>query len=198
VARRQPYVLELGAFRLSGVLPRVHDAGLRQFSASKPHGRTLLGLGIDALAWFALGEDRPVTRCIHDAEPEVLEPIAPVRAQAMLRELLTLADAARLEPLPFMPQPGLVYVQAGDPDTGMNAARKRWRDDFGGGTDPWAALALRGAMPFGGTPAIDLRFAQLSEAVFGALPGIPAAAAGRAAASDTAGDTAGDAVGDET
>jgi hypothetical protein len=67
------------------VLPRVHEDGLRQFSASRAHGKTVLSLGLDALAWFALGHAAPVTRCVQDGGFETIAPIPAEAARARLR-----------------------------------------------------------------------------------------------------------------
>jgi exonuclease V gamma subunit len=187
----QPYALDLGPFRLGGLLPRVHDTGLRQFSASRAHGKALLGLGIDALAWFALGEQAPVERCLQDAGFAPIAPIPAEAARARLRALLALATQARLEPLPLMPKAGLAYASAPDADTGARLARREWEGDYGESRDPWVRVALRGALPFNGHAGVDARFAMLAHALFDGLPGIEVHAGGLGADADDDTDGAG-------
>jgi exodeoxyribonuclease V gamma subunit len=175
--RRLPYALDLGPYRLAGVLPRVHADGLRQFSASRGHGKTVLALGLDALVWHALGHDAPITRCVQDGGFETLPPIPAEAARARLRALLTLATQARLEPLPLMPKAALAYVAADDHATGARAAARAWTGEHGEGRDAWVRVALRGAAPFAGDDGVDGRFVMLARGLFDGLPGVPASLA---------------------
>ena len=179
--RLQPYALDLGPFRLDGLLPRVHDTGLRQFSASRAHGKALLGLGIDALAWFALAEhgeiaQLPIERCMQEAGFSAIAPIPAEAARARLRALLALATQARLEPLPLMPKAALAYVSADNSDVGARLARREWDGDYGESHDPWVRVALRGTLPFSGHAGVDARFAMLAHELFDELPGVEARA----------------------
>ena len=171
----RPWQLELGSFRLAGVLPRVHANGLRQFSASKAHGKSLIALGVDALVWSALGEASPVERFVvadgTPAPPAVLAPTPPAQARAKLESLLALAARARLEALPFMPKAGYVlWSEASDDGTGERAARKSWTGEHGERDDAAVRIALRGAMPFEDAAQTSQMF-ELAEAVFSGLPG---------------------------
>ncbi len=191
----RPYLLELGAFRLAGVLPRVHAGGLRQFSASKAHGRSLIGLGVDALVWSALGETAPVERFVvadgkrKPAPPSTLAPMAEAPARAKLESLLALAARARLEALPFMPKAGFaLWSKARDGDAGAaeRAGRASWLGEHGEGGDAAVRIALRGAMPFE-VAAQTGQLSALADAIFSGLPGVPQSASD-ADASDAAGD----------
>ena len=171
----RPWQLELGDFRLAGVLPRVHANGLRQFSASKAHGRSLIGLGVDALVWSALGETSPVERFVvvdgQPTPPAVLAPMPPAQARVKLESLLALAARARLEALPFMPKAGYVlWSEASDDGAGERAARKSWSGDHGERDDASVRIALRGAMPFEDA-AQTVQMLVLAEAIFSGLPG---------------------------
>ena len=188
----RPWQLDLSAFRLAGVLPLVHAGGLRQFSASKAHGRNLIGLGVDALVWSALGETRPVERFTvatgRPAPPATLAPTPQAQARAKLESLLALAARARLEVLPFMPKAGLVmWNHAGDVAAGERAARKSWHGDHGEAGDAAVRIALRGAMPFDDA-AQTRRLSALAAEIFSGLPGVPQPDPPASDASASAGD----------
>lgn len=170
--RKLAYSLELDGLRLTGVLPRVHDDGLRQFSASKGHGKTILALGVDALAWFACGQTAPIERIVSGAPLQRIEPIPAAQAQAKLTQLIELAKHAQVSALPFMPRAGLDLVVADDSDDGLRAAAKTWLAEHGEGSDAWVQLALRGDMPFASDPVVSGTFAQIARQVFVGLPGI--------------------------
>lgn len=170
--RKLAYSLELDGLRLTGMLPRVHDGGLRQFSASKGHGKTVLALGVDALAWFACGETAPIERIVSGAPLQRIEPIPAVDAQARLAELIALAQHAQEVALPFMPRAGLDLVAADEMDEGLRDAAAAWSGDHGEGVDAWVQLALRGGMPFACDPATTLSFAKIAHQVFDGLPGV--------------------------
>jgi exodeoxyribonuclease V gamma subunit len=170
-----PYSLELGEFRLSGVLPRVLPDGLRQFTASKAHGKTLLALGIDALVWAALGHEEQIDRVVCGEERVLITPPSRQEAEDKLLELLRLAQRARSEALPFMPKAGVHFVQMADPDKARGAAMASWQMANGGeGNDRWVATALRGAQPFAQEAATQ-RFSELAREVFRDLPGVKSA-----------------------
>jgi exodeoxyribonuclease V gamma subunit len=170
-ARKRAYSLDIGDWRLDGVLERIHDEGLRQFSASKGHGKTLLALGIDALVWSALGETRPIQRVMIENGLRTLQPLSPDWARNKLAVLLGVAERARREPLPFMPRSGHAWVHAEDETKAQRAALSQWQGKHGESTDLWLKLALRGAMPFGREPAATAEFGALSRAIFEGLPG---------------------------
>ena len=172
--QKRAYNLDIDGFRLSGVLPRVHHEGLRQFSASQGHGKTLLALGVDALAWFASGETRPIERIVSGAPLQIIEAMPADAAHAKLRQLLQLAQRAQALALPFMPRAGLALVAAGD--DGIAAAAKSWLGEYGEGSDTWVQLALRGSLPFAGDEMITLEFSDLARNVFRGLPGVAIAA----------------------
>ena len=179
------YELPLGDRILSGTLARVHGSGLRQFSASKGHGRTVLGLGIDALVWSALGETRPVQRLVIGESPAIIAAIPVAAARTRLHSLLAVYAQARSQALPFMPRAGYAWFQRDGGKAGWSDARKQWlsREGYGEGQDPWVRLALRGADPFlDGDAQSTEQFEQLASQVFSALPG---ADAGTSAAADT-------------
>jgi exodeoxyribonuclease V gamma subunit len=166
-----PYELELGKFRLSGVLPRVLPDELRQFTASKAHGKTLLALGLDALVWSALGRSGGIDRIVCEQPRVQLAPLPQTVARDKLESLLTFALQARVEALPFMPKAALEFLRKDGEAEGLRAAEKSWRGDFGEGGDAWVATALRGAEPFADDEATQ-RFAGLSRFVFAKMPGI--------------------------
>jgi exodeoxyribonuclease V gamma subunit len=172
-----PYTLELGEFRLSGVLPRVLPDGLRQFTASKAHGKTVLALGIDALVWAALGRSEPIDRIVCAESRVQFAPPSQEHACAKLLQLLHLALRARTRVLPFMPKAGLHFVNAADADKARAAAMNSWLLANGGeGNDRWVATALRGAQPFVHESATQ-EFAEIARAIFEGLPGVDAAGA---------------------
>lgn len=166
----RPFVIDWDDLRLAGSLPAVYPDGLRQFSPSKGHGKTVIALGVDVLAWSALGETRPVLRILRDGEAEHIAPLAPDQARAKLRELLQLAQRARREPLPFMPKAGALLACNDDAAKGLKAARTSWTGEHGEGGDAWVQLALRGALPFEDAAATQA-LAALAREVFLGLPG---------------------------
>jgi exodeoxyribonuclease V gamma subunit len=174
-----PYELPLDGYVLSGTLQPVHASGLRQFSASKGHGRTLLGLGIDALIWSALGETRPLHRLVIGDPPAIIAAIPAAAARTRLHSLLAVYAQARGSALPFMPRAAYAWFKRDGGKKGWSDARGEWlkREGYGEGQDPWVRLALRGADPFldGDAPSAE-RFEQLAAQVFGALPDAGAAA----------------------
>ncbi len=170
-ARALPYDLELGAFTLSGSLPRVHGNQLRQFSASDGHGKNLLGLGIDALVWSALGETGTIRRVLGDARPVEVPALPADDARTRLHELLQVMTKAQARALPFMPKAGYEFHK-NEGERAWRCARDAWNGNFGEGRDPWVRLALRGADPFGDDDACAREeFATLSVRIFRALPG---------------------------
>jgi exodeoxyribonuclease V gamma subunit len=171
VAQPLPYALDLDGIVLGGVLPQVTPAGLRQFSASQAHGKTLLALGLDALAWSALGLGGDIDRIVHGQPRLRLPPLSPAVARGKLRDLVTLALQAREQVLPFMPNAGLAFAREDDDAKATRRAAADWAGEFGEGGDPWVAVALRGAQPF--TDAAATRaFADLARRVFRGLPGV--------------------------
>jgi exodeoxyribonuclease V gamma subunit len=171
--RTLPFQLELGAGVLSGALMHVHDSGLRQFSASHGHGRAVLGLGIDALVWSALGQAGPIQRLVFEQPLQRLAPVAAADARERLRALLEIFSTLREAPLPFMPKAGLAYFQAA-PGKEWSAAREQWipQRGFGEGHDAWVRLALRGRDPFlDGDQQSARQFESLSTRIFRLLPG---------------------------
>jgi exodeoxyribonuclease V gamma subunit len=178
-----PYELELGRFRLSGVLPRVLPDGLRQFTASKAHGKTLLALGLDALVWSALGREDSIDRIVCEQARVELAPLPASIARAKLASLLEFALQARLEALPFMPKAGLEFLRGKDEAAGRKAAEKSWGGEFGEGRNPWVAAALRGAEPFVDEDATQ-RFQGLSRFVFAQMPGLEVGGEAEAEAGD--------------
>ena len=172
-ARTLAYDLDLGdGTRITGTLAGVHRDGLRQFSASRAHGKTLLTLGLDALAWAALGQPQPVARCVRDAPVRTIALPTPAQARAALRVLAGLAARAQREALPFMPKAAWCFAGDADPESGWRKAAAAWRGEPGGeGSDAWVRVALRGAAPFAGDDAVDEHFYELARTVFALLPG---------------------------
>ena len=169
-----PYQLVIGATTLSGTLQPVHASGLRQFSASRGHGKTQLSLGIDALIWSALGQSRPIQRLIVGEQPQVISPLPTLVAQENLQQLLDIFLATRTVALPFMPKAGFAYFQSEPGVAAWSAARKQWttREGFGEGQDAWVRLALRGIDPFLDGDATSAQvFHDLTKRIFQALPG---------------------------
>lgn len=175
-AQSLPFRLELGSRLLTGTLQHVHAGGLRQFSASKGHGKTLLALGVDALVWSALGETRPVHRLLRELPPEVIAALPAAQAREHLLRLLEVHDLARLEALPFMPDSALAYVRKQPDASAWRAARSTWfARERGDGLDPWVRLALRGMDPFiDKDPDSLATFSHLACMIFDGLPGVMA------------------------
>jgi exodeoxyribonuclease V gamma subunit len=172
-AQALPYELELDGYILSGTLSRVHASGLRQFSASKRHGKAVLGLGIDALVWSALGQTAPIRRLVDGEKPEVIAAMPPALARVGLNTLLDVYAHSKTSALPFMPKAGLIYFQRGQDAGAWKLARKDWTSDYGEGRNPWVRLALRGADPFlDGDVQATQEFKLWSNQVFSALPGV--------------------------
>lgn len=178
-ARALPYEIELDGVTLSGTLARVHSAGLRQFSASKGHGKTLLGLGLDALVWSALGRSQPIRRLVDGQPPLEIAPLPAAEARDRLHKLISILAAAQADALPFMPRTGYEWFASSGP-AAWSKARTSWLGEHGEGGDPWVRMALRGADPFlDGDEQARAAFEQLSAAIFGALPGaLPGALSG--------------------
>jgi exodeoxyribonuclease V gamma subunit len=177
------YELELGRFRLGGRLPRVLPDGLRQFTASKAHGKTLLALGIDALVWSALGHTDSIDRVVCGQPRVQLAPLPQMVARERLGKLIELALLARVQPLPFMPKAALEFLHRDEEAAGLKAAQKAWFGEFGEGRDPWVATALRGFEPFV-DPVATREFAELARRVFAQMPGLDVEAEAQAEASD--------------
>lgn len=169
-AGKLAYNLDLDGCRLTGALSRVHGDGLRQFSASKGHGKTLLALGIDALAWFASGQPAAIERIVSGSPLQRIDAIPPDEARAKLRQLIRVAQSAQQQALPFMPRAGLAMIA--DPGDGLAAAAASWRSERGEGNDAWVQLALRGAMPFATSDIATVAFAEIAFAIFAGLPGL--------------------------
>ena len=147
------FQLPLDTVVLEGTLAPVHDSGLLQFRAGKPHGRTRLDLALDALCWSALGETRPVHRLILEGRVDVRTPLEPDVARAALAQLVALQGRVRANALPLMPQTAWAYVEAlakgKDEDAAFALAARTWQEHgHSEGHDPWVRLALRGRDPF--------------------------------------------------
>ncbi len=169
-----PYSLELGEFRLSGSLPVVQDGVLRQFSASKRHGKSLLNLGVDALVWSALGAGGRIERVMQQEGLQVLEPLPEAAARAKLLSLLRLAQRARQDVLPFMPRAGLEYAASEDMAGARKRAQASWAGEHGEGSDAWVSLTLGDRSPLEDA-RLRAEFAAIAFEVFGGLPdsGVP-------------------------
>jgi exodeoxyribonuclease V gamma subunit len=154
---------------------RVHPSGLRQFTASKAHGKTLLALGLDALVWSALGNTQPIERIVCEQPRLQLAPLPAAQARAKLLWLLEFALRARAEVLPFMPKAGLKFAIIEDADKATEKAERAWNEDYGEGRDPWVGVALRGAAPFEDALATR-RFGEYARELFAGLPGVSAGA----------------------
>lgn len=170
-ARRLPFELPLATHTLHGQLDAVFDSGLHQWSLSKPHGRTQLRLGLDALVWSALGQSLPVHRLIAADGPRELAALDPAQARAVLDGLLAVRAHALADALPWGPRAGCEYVlrlaQGKNEEQAWAAAEKAWEIERG---DPWIALALRGRDPFEPAHVAEAAvFRDVSVAVFGAL-----------------------------
>ena len=185
-AQALSYEIELDGVTLSGTLARVHAAGLRQFSASKGHGKTLLGLGIDALVWSALGRSEPIRRLVDGQPPLEIASLPAVEARARLHKLIAILADAQADALPFMPKAGYEWFASSRGPAGWSKARKSWLGEYGEGSDPCVRLALRGADPFlDGDEQARAAFEQLSADIFGALPGaLPDAASSQETGDD--------------
>ena len=171
-AQSLPYEIELDGVTVSGTLERVHASGLRQFSASKGHGKTVLGLGLDALLWSAMGRSDPIHRLVDGQAPVLIIPLPAANARARLQKLLSIHTAAQASALPFMPKAGYQWFVAGGGPASWSKARKSWLGEHGEGRDPWVRMALRGADPFlDDDETARAGFEQLATDIFSALPG---------------------------
>ncbi len=189
-ARTRAWRLDVPEAQLSGTFTGEHDAGLLQFRASRPHGRTLLDLGIDWLAWHGLGERRPVYRLLPGEAPRTLPVLDPAVARSVLREYLRIAWEAARRPLPFLPRSAHAWraaagdAPADDGEKAWDAASAEWRGTgkrgtYAEGDDAWVRLALRGNDPFADdVPAARAEFMQLANTVFGPLLRDPEASDG--------------------
>lgn len=170
--QRVPFELPLGDTLLRGQFDTVFDSGLHQWSLSAAHGRTQLRLGLDTLAWAALGNSLPVHRAMLSVAPRELVPLAREQALSALAGLLAVRERARHEALPWAPLAGHEYVaclaEGQDEEAAFASAAGTWRERER--DDPWIALALRGRDPFApGNEADAQTFRDISVAVFGAL-----------------------------
>jgi exodeoxyribonuclease V gamma subunit len=167
-----PYELELGRFRLSGVLPRVMPDALRQFTASKAHGKTLLALGLDALVWAALGRGHDRPHRLRAAAPQLRR-----CRDAGARELprCSRLRCARVgKALPFMPRRPQFLQETRIRPRACASARIPGAAIFGK-AGSWVATALRGAEPFETPGHRALRESRAM--VFSRRAGSPAAGA---------------------
>jgi exonuclease V gamma subunit len=175
--QRQSFALELDGFVLEGALAPVHEVGLLQFRAGKPHGRTRLDLALDALCWAASGETRAVHSLVLQGATEVRAPLASAAARAALARLVALQQRSRAQALPLMPQSAWCYVEAlakgKDADAAFALAARCWNEhDYSEGRDPWVRLALRGRDPFApGNDAQAATFRELATELFTLLYG---------------------------
>lgn len=178
-AQSRAFALDLGDIVLTGELDNIHDTGLLQFSASRGHGKTRLGLDVDALVWAALGETRPIHRLLRDGEAEEITPLPVAAAKAGLRALVELHLGAQATLLPFMPKTAYALVAAErEGKHGGSAAEKEWkkRGGHGEGESDSVQLAMRGREPFDdSTPGATQAFREAAFAVFDALAGKPGA-----------------------
>ena len=172
-AQALPFEIALNGLTLSGTLTRVHGSGLRQFSASKGHGKTVLGLGLDALVWSALGRQDPIRRLVDGQRPQEIAALPASEARARLQHLASIHAAARTDALPFMPRAGYEWFLGGGGPAAWSKARKSWLGDYGEGRDPWVRVALRGADPFlDGDEHARAAFEELATDIFSVLPGV--------------------------
>lgn len=160
--------LALGDWQLSGWLRGVSGAGLyayRPVEEVRAHDR--LALWIHHLALNAV---RPGSESLFVARDEVLR-LSPVAdPQALLATLLDLYRAGLHQPLPFFPRTSLAFVDPGGRDP-RAAARAQWEGERygngsgypGEGSQPYYALAFRGAEPF------DDAFGRVALAVYGPM-----------------------------
>ena len=180
VASQRAYTLDLGDVVLTGVLSGIYDIGLLQFSASRAHGRSLLGLDVDALVWAALGETRPIHRVMRDGAAQEITPVGQSEAFAGLRVLADLHRQAQSNLLPFMPKTAFAWVEGERLGrNGESVAEKSWVGDMksrGERDDDSVQLAFRGCEPFDdGNPEAHEAFRRTAFAVFDALIGMPGA-----------------------
>lgn len=176
------FALDLDGCVLSGALEQGYANGFARSKPGTPGGRDWTRWYLDALIAAAIDEARPV--CVFaafddgSAGPLAL-PIHPRgAARDALRWLLALMAQGQTQPMPFRPYAGWMWWQAAehandDSDAIAQAfakASEGWRNRHGEGegSDPWTALALRGAEPFVDAAA-SARFAALARTIFGAL-----------------------------
>lgn len=176
------FTLDLDGCVLSGELEQAYVDGFARSKPGTPGGRDWVRWHLDALVAAAIGEVRPV--CVFAAfeeggvGPHALTVHERGAARDALRWLLALMAQGQREPLPFRPYTGWIWLQAvaqgGDDQDAIGQAfakaSEAWRNRHGegDGSDPWTALALRGAEPFI-EPSASARFAALTRAIFGAL-----------------------------
>ncbi|MBW8366634.1 MAG: hypothetical protein K0M70_02095, partial [Arenimonas sp.] len=178
LAQAMAWRIPLPGRDLVGSFANVHARGLLQFRPGKAHGRVVLDLGLDWLAWSALGEARPVRRLLAGEPPHDVAPLPQAQAIARLADLVALADQAAQQALPFLPKSGWVWFQhatSDKPEKSEPAARALWcggGSGFAGeGDDPWVKLALRGQDPFVDGDAGTLQhFDELCDRIFRGLP----------------------------
>ena len=152
-AQALPY--ELPARRVHAAparLEHVHASGLRQFSASKGHGKTQLGLGIDALVWSALGESRPIHRLV--SRPGAAGDRAAAGGAGSRATCSACSNCSRrwraARAAVHAPRRLRLFQQSTRATPRGTQRARSWstRDGHGEGEDAWVRLALRGRDPF--------------------------------------------------
>lgn len=158
------FELDIEGVRLHGRIDDVYRNGLARLRFDDLHGPAQIAHGLDWLVLSALGDATPLVQFAKFANAPGMQSraaIAPERAKAVLRDLLTLHAWGLREPLPFLPRAGWIWyegearAQAGEAQranakTPWERARDQWHADRGWseGDTASARLALRGRDPF--------------------------------------------------
>jgi exodeoxyribonuclease V gamma subunit len=173
----EPLHLEavIDGVRLHGRLDDLWPAGIARVRFGEPHGPSVIRHGLDWLLAGAAGQALPMVE-FHDAGhqdvgPHERRPVDPAQAKDALRVLLGLRVGGLREPLAFGPRSGWKYYSARTPERGLEDARKQWQGSdrqWGEGTSPACALALRARDPFGDRAALR-EFVRTTLTVFSAV-----------------------------
>lgn len=165
VADAQPFTLQLGDFRLTGVLDRLSADGRVDYRFGRDRSKDLLGVWINHLVLNAIAPAGvPLrSRWLSEDTDLTLQPLTD--AHESLEFLLHWYWQGLTEPLPFLPKASYAWVeQKRKGKDGLDAARKAWHGDdrrAGECGEPYLALAFADTEPMS-----DGRFVELAESLW--------------------------------
>ena len=165
----------IDGLRLHGRLDGVWPQGLARLRFGEPNGPSVIRHGLHWLLASAAGLALPLVEFHEDDEgrlgPHERAVLDPAQAKDALRLLLGLRATGLRQPLAFAPRSGWKYYSARSPERGLEDARKQWQGSdrqWGEGTEPDHALALRGRDPFADRATLR-EFVANAVAVFAAV-----------------------------
>jgi exodeoxyribonuclease V gamma subunit len=155
--------LELGAFRLSGILADIRRERLLRYRCARIRARDRLVLWIEHLALCCAGAFAYPRESLLVCRDSMLS-LPPVEdAPRLLRELLDIYGNGLCRPLPFFPETSFGFL-----DKGPQEAQRCWYGAQSSRVRPESADAAF-ALCFGRNDPLDDEFKQLAEQIWGPL-----------------------------